>query len=139
MPKLAKLKYDTDTCCHTCKHKLGGAKVDVVIDASEEAVDLQKLTEVAQLISDGWATRHQRLAKFVADELVSNDYISDVSLVSAAECIPFSLRVYADPDCEISYTIAFNVPSVLDDDDEYVDVEEEINAEWINTEVCSTE
>ena len=139
MTKLAKLKYDADSCCHTCTHKLGNAKVDVIIDISEETVDLKKLTEVAQMVSDEWAVRHKRLAKVVAEELLTNEYIADASKIGAAQCVPFYLRVYADPDFVISYTVAFNVPSVLDDDDEYVDVEEELNGEWINTEICSTE
>lgn len=135
MTKLAKLKYDAHSCGHTCKHKLGNAKVDI----SEETVDLEKLTEVAQMVSDEWSVRHKRLAKVIAEELLTNEYIADASKIGAAQCVPFYLRVYADPDCVISYTVAFNVPSVLDDDDEYVDVEEEVNGEWVNSEICSTE
>ena len=112
--------------------------VAVNIDASEESVDLDRLIGVAQMISDDWGMRHIRLAKHVADELESNDYITDASNTGATDCMPFYLRVYADPDGEITYTVGFNVPSVFDDD-EYIDVEEEINADWVNTEICSTE
>lgn len=118
---------------------MGNAKVDVIVDISEETVDLDRLAEVAQMVSDEWAVRHKRLAKVVAEELASSEYITDASKIGATQCVPFYLRVYADPDREISYTVAFRVPSALDDDDEYVDVEEEVNGEWVNSEICSTE
>ena len=139
MAKLAKLKFDEEMCCYTCRHKLGTAKVDVHIDISEETVDVDRLTGVAQKVIDDWAARHKRLAKLVGDELASNEYIAKASKIGAAQCVPFYLGVYADSEGEISYTVGFNVPSVLDDEDKYVEVEEEINAEWVNTDICSTE
>lgn len=139
MLRLAELEFDEVEHCYSCKHTLGRAAVEVFIDVSEESVELSRLVEVAQSVSDSWQSRHERLTKLAAEELASNDYVGDASEVVPEDCIPFYLRVYADPDGEISYTIAFNVPSVLDVEDEYVDVEEEISGEWVNTEVCSTE
>ena len=139
MSILAKLKFDPDLDSYVCRHKLGMANVDVVADLSEASVELSDLAAVIQSVSKDWAKRHKRLAQLAAEELLANDYVETATEIKAADCKPFYLRVYADPDGEISYTIAFNIDSVLDADEEYVDIEEEIGGDWVNTEICCTE
>ena len=139
MSELSELKYDADIGCHVGTHDLDGELVEVCIDASEKTVDVDQLTTVAQSVIDNWPDIHVRLASTVADELHANNYVDETSEVTIANCIPFLLRVYASPDSEISVTIAFDVPSVLDAEVEYIDVEEEINGEWSSVEICPTE
>jgi hypothetical protein len=139
MSKLPKLKFDSDLESHTCRHQLGRTKVKIYIDASEERVDLATLTKSAQAICDDWPDRHNRLCRIVAKELLSTGRLGkNKKTLEPKDCVPFSLRVAADSDGEISYAIGFNVDSVLDDD-EYVEVEEEINGSWTNSEVGCTE
>ena len=139
MAKFGKFQHDPDTGFYTCRHKLAGKSIEIHIDPSEESVDRDELIKHAESTVDDWPQRHTRLTAVVAQELVANDYLTDAADLKPGDCQPFYLRIYADPDGEISYTVAFNVPSVLDDEDEYVDVEEEITGAWVNVEVCSTE
>jgi hypothetical protein len=79
------------------------------------------------------------LVGIIIQELASNGYLKEKKAqLKAADCVPFSLRVAADSDGEISYSIGFNVRSLLAKD-EYVDVEEEINCRWFNCDVSCTE
>src|SRR5687767_6608361 len=119
MPKLRNLKYNRNDGTHSCEHRLGKAKVEVYIDASEKSVPLERLTEIAQGICDNWSEWHPRLVKVAAKELVSTGWLGKRKKLALEDCLPFYLRVYADPDGEISYTVAFNVPSVLTDEHEY--------------------
>jgi hypothetical protein len=139
MPKLGKLTFDVDTVWHTCKHQLGDVEIDVYLETGEETADTDQLAEAAQSVSDDWETRHPRLTELVARELAANGYLDEASEFEPGDCLPFYLGVAADPAGEISYTISFSVPSVLDGNEEYVDVEEEIHGAWVNTEVCCSE
>ena len=139
MPKLGQLMFDADTAWHTCKHQLGDVEIDVYLETGEETADTDRLAAAALSVSDDWETRHPRLTELVACELAANGYLDDTSEFDSGDCLPFYLGVAVDPDGEISYTISFSVRSVLDGNEEYVDVEEEINGAWVNTEVCCSE
>jgi hypothetical protein len=139
MPKLGELKFDADTAWHTCKHRLGDIEIDIYLETGEETAAIDRLAAAAQSISDDWETRHPRLAELVARELTANGYLDESAEFDPGDCLPFYLGVAVDPDGEISYTISFSVSSVLDGDEEYADVEEEIDGAWVNTEVCSSE
>ena len=139
MAKLRKLTYNPDDGAHSCGHRLGRARVEVYIDASEESVPLKQLTEIAQGICDDWSSWHPRLAKVAARELVSTGRLAKRAKLAPEDCVPFYLRVYADPDGEVSYTVAFHVPSVLPDANEYVDVSGEYGGDWVDAEVCDSE
>jgi hypothetical protein len=138
MSTIGKLKYDDDTGCHTCKHILGTTTIRLYLDATEGSVPVDRLKEIAQGISDDWEKRHSRLSKLVAQELVSSRELKNALKLRTGDCVPFYLRVEADSDGEINYTAAFKVPALLRKD-EYVDVQEEISGQWVNTEVCCTE
>jgi hypothetical protein len=133
-----KLKFDSDLDCYTCRHQLGEFKVKVYLDNSEEGADLEQLKQSAQTICDNWPERHERLCRIAARELVSAGRVGKKTPIKPVDCLPFSLRVAADSEGEISYSIGFNVKSVLGKD-EYVEVEEEINGKWTNSDVCCTE
>jgi|GEM_PF-3056255 hypothetical protein len=139
MPKLGQLIFDADTAWHTCKHQLGDVEIDIFLETGEATAGIDRFAAAAQSVSDDWETRHPRLTELVARELAANGYLDETSEVGPGDCLPFYLGVAIDPEGEISYTISFSVPSVLDGDEEYVDVEEEIDGAWINTEVCCSE
>lgn len=139
MSKLPELTYDSDIGCHIATHDLNGELIEVCVDASENTIDVGRLTDEAQSVVDNWSETHPRMALMVAAELLSAKRIKDASKVTAAKCLPFLLRVYASPDSETSITVAFNVPSVLDDEAEYIDVEEELTGAWSSVEICDVE
>jgi hypothetical protein len=137
--RLGKLRFDRDLDSHAGSCQLDGNEVGVTIGASEGSVELETLSQIAERILSAWPALHPELCQIARQEIISSGRSSapDVPTLKRSDVIPFSFSIYADADGEVSYSFGLNVPSVLCDD-EYVDVEREVNGSWTNSEVrCS--
>lgn len=137
MAKTPRLAFDPDLEVYTGKMSLGKARVDVTAEAADERA-LKLLRQAIQRVGDDWPERHARLSLLVEEELRATGRLTADRQVVPEQIVPFSLGLHAAPEGEISYSVGYDVDAVLADD-EYVDVEEEINGDWSHCEVRSTE